>query len=85
VLAAVALFCWIVPIATVYPPGALTVGLRVASIDTNFNVSVFHVDDPTKDIDTLSQIWCDDNPLPALSLEYLAKQNFWKTCSLKPG
>jgi hypothetical protein len=86
VLAAVALFCWIVPIATVYPPGALTVGLRVASIDTNFNVSVFHIDDPTRDTNTLSHIWCgsnDDVPGPAHSWgSKLSDETLLETCGV---
>jgi hypothetical protein len=41
-LAAIAAFCWLVPIAAVYPPGALIVGLQVATIDSPFNVSIFH-------------------------------------------
>jgi len=41
-LVAVAMFCWLVPIATLYPPGTLVVGLQPSSIDQSFNVSVFH-------------------------------------------
>ncbi|KAJ8119064.1 hypothetical protein OPT61_g81 [Boeremia exigua] len=42
-LAAVAVFCWIVPLATIYPPSALSVELRSLWIPTEFNVSTFHV------------------------------------------
>jgi hypothetical protein len=45
ILAAVAVFCWMVPIATIYPPGALTVELEAKTFDTLFNVSVFHKKD----------------------------------------
>jgi hypothetical protein len=45
VLAAVAVFCWLVPIATVYPPSALIVELQSARISTDFNVSAFHAPD----------------------------------------
>ena len=61
VLAAVALFCWIMPIATVYPPGALVVELQVHPINTTFNVSVFHANDYLYDTNpnALSEIWCN--------------------------
>jgi hypothetical protein len=42
-LATVAAFCWLVPIATIYPPGALVVGLESSTLDTRYNVSVFHL------------------------------------------
>jgi hypothetical protein len=42
VLAAVAAFGWLIPIATIYPPGALIVGLEVSTIARSFNVSIFH-------------------------------------------
>lgn len=42
ILAAVAVFCWLVPIATLYPPGTLVVGIQPSSIDKSFIVSVFH-------------------------------------------
>jgi hypothetical protein len=42
VLVAIAIFCWLVPIATFYPPGTLVVGIRPASIEKSFNVSVLH-------------------------------------------
>lgn len=42
VLVAVAIFCWLVPIATFYPPGTLIVGIQPSSIHTSFNVSVLH-------------------------------------------
>jgi hypothetical protein len=61
VLAAVALFCWIMPIATVYPPGALTVELYVLPINTTYNVSVFHANDYRHDTnpEALSEIRCN--------------------------
>jgi hypothetical protein len=59
ILAAVAVFCWLVPIATVYPPGALIVGLHVTSIPETFNVSVPHVKDLIKDTNYMSHVWCD--------------------------
>jgi hypothetical protein len=42
-LATIAVFCWLVPIATTYPPGALVVGLESSTLDTRYNVSVFHL------------------------------------------
>jgi hypothetical protein len=41
-LAAIAAFCWLVPIATVYPPSALIVGLQTVALDTSFNVTILH-------------------------------------------
>jgi hypothetical protein len=41
-LALVASFCWLIPLATVYPPGALIVGLESSVVNTRFNVSTFH-------------------------------------------
>jgi hypothetical protein len=84
VLAAVALFCWLVPIATVYPPGALTVELHDTSFDTNFNVSMFHVNDAKRDTNTLSHISCDDSLGPPGSDESEAPndQAFLETCRL---
>ena len=60
-LAVVALFCWIIPIATVYPPGALIVELHLLPINTTYNVSVFHANDYLYDtnLDALSEIWCN--------------------------
>ncbi|KAL1794596.1 hypothetical protein ACET3X_006412 [Alternaria dauci] len=42
ILVAVAIFCWLVPIATIYPPGTLVVGIQPSAIDKSFNVSVLH-------------------------------------------
>jgi hypothetical protein len=39
-LLVIALITWIIPIAAVYPPGAMTVGLEVRQVQTRFNVSV---------------------------------------------
>lgn len=39
-LLVIATLTWLVPLATVYPPGALTVGLEVREIQEQFNVSV---------------------------------------------
>ena len=93
VLAVVALFCWIMPIATVYPPGALIVELHLLPINTTYNVSVFHAHDYLYDTnpDALSEIWCNyDNfsnpngiaPLKnyAETLPELDIPSFLKTC-----
>ena len=37
-------FYWIIPIATIYPPGALVLRLQSARLDTGFNVSTFDRD-----------------------------------------
>jgi hypothetical protein len=57
-LAAIALFCWLVPIATVYPPGALTVELQTLELAIDFNISVFHNRDPLKDVNNVCSILC---------------------------
>jgi len=62
-LVTVAVFCWLVPIATLYPPGTLVVGLQPSSIDQSFNVSVFHhrtLQDIADD-NVIAQIRCDYN------------------------
>jgi hypothetical protein len=41
-LATVAAYCWLIPIATIYRPGALVVGLESSTLETHYNVSVFH-------------------------------------------
>ncbi|KAH8629831.1 hypothetical protein IG631_14408 [Alternaria alternata] len=41
VLVAISIFCWLVPIAILYPPGTLVVGIKPSSIGKSFNVSVF--------------------------------------------
>ncbi|KAF2125621.1 hypothetical protein P153DRAFT_359973 [Dothidotthia symphoricarpi CBS 119687] len=40
VLLSIALFSWLVPLAMIYPPGALVVGLETRLVDENFNISV---------------------------------------------
>jgi hypothetical protein len=45
ILAAVAIFCWMIPIASIYPPGVLTVGLEAKTFDALLNMSVFHKKD----------------------------------------
>lgn len=69
------------PIATVYPPGALVVELQVHPINTTFNVSVFHANDYLYDTnpDALSDISCTSNnytyePLKDLA-EYQPERN----------
>jgi hypothetical protein len=86
ILAAVAVFCWLVPIATVYPPGALIVGLHVTSIAETFNVSVPHVKDPTKDTNYMSHVWCalsvDTSGPPGLleDADLFMNASFLETC-----
>lgn len=58
-LAAIAVFCWLVPIATVYPPGALTVELQTLRLGMDFNVSVFHSRDPLRINNHVCSIVCD--------------------------
>jgi hypothetical protein len=67
-LAAIAMFCWLVPIATVYPPGALTVELQTLELAMDFNISVFHDRDPLTDVNNVCSILCgsfDDGELIA--------------------
>lgn len=71
ILAAVAAFCWLVPIATIYPPGALVVGLQTSMVDTSFNVSGFHQKNllNAEELGTIATISCpfdvNDNFLDA--------------------
>ena len=58
-LAAIAVFCWLVPIATVYPPGALTVELQTLQLAMDFNISVFHSRDPLEIINNVCSVLCD--------------------------
>jgi hypothetical protein len=65
-LVAVAVFCWLVPIATLYPPGTLVVGIQPSPIDKSFNVSVFHHRDlldieENNVIAKISCDWCAEN------------------------
>ena len=57
ILAAVAVFCWLTPIAMVFPPSALIVDLDVFTIDTTLNVSVFHEKNLTRGSNYVSNIW----------------------------
>jgi len=59
-LVVVALFCWLVPIATLYPPGTLVVGLQPSAIEQSFNVSVFHYRtlQDVSDHNTIASISC---------------------------
>lgn len=43
-LVAIMGFSWLIPITTIYPPGALVVRLEPATFDTGFNVSTFDRD-----------------------------------------
>jgi hypothetical protein len=73
VFGVVALFCWIMPIATVYPPGALIVELHVLPINTTYNVSVFHANDYLYDTDpkALSLIHCSLGDFEMSSIQTL--------------
>lgn len=42
VLTAIAAFGWLVPVATIYPPGALIVVSQAVTYTANFTVSTFH-------------------------------------------
>lgn len=89
ILATVAIFCWLVPIATLYPPGTLIVGIQPSSIEKSFNVSVFHhrsLQDILED-NVIARISCYDRcpdgscavrkpPLPELT----KKMSFLETC-----
>jgi hypothetical protein len=55
VLAAVAAFGWLIPIATIYPPGALIIGLEDSTISRSLNVSIFH-QKSLSDVSKLSSI-----------------------------
>jgi hypothetical protein len=50
------------PVATVYPPGALIVELHALPVNTTYNVSTFHANDYLYDTDpdALSTIECSD-------------------------
>jgi hypothetical protein len=68
-LAAVAVFCWLIPIATIYPPGALVVGLQDSTLDRQFNVSIFHQKSllDTGKQNPIASIYC---VLPGPGVEY---------------
>jgi hypothetical protein len=59
---AIAAFCWLVPIATVYPPGAVVVESQVLTIKSNLNVSTFNPKDHSgmQTESLLSRIVCQD-------------------------
>jgi hypothetical protein len=63
-LAVITMFCWLIPIATIYPPGALVVGIQTVSLDTSFNVSVFHAKDllETGYQSSIAELDCDGPP-----------------------
>lgn len=52
-LLVVATFSWLVPIAMIYPPGALVVGLDTRNVAESFNVSVFRPNN-TYSLDTFN-------------------------------
>jgi hypothetical protein len=92
VLAAVAAFGWLIPIATIYPPGALVVGLQDSRIATSFNVSVFHQKNiwDTQNPESIASIWCmdeDDEVSRLLSSFPEAAQNasLLQGCELTTG
>jgi len=62
-LVAVAMFSWLVPIATLYPPGTLVVGLQSFPIGQSFNVSVFHhrTLQDIVDKNVIAEILCDQD------------------------
>ncbi|KAH6639095.1 hypothetical protein C7974DRAFT_387870 [Boeremia exigua] len=87
ILAAVAIFCWLVPIATVYPPGALVVELHNLLVDTCFNVSVLHGKNYSTSWSSLPlstiQCWDEDRQLVILfdsDLENAQNASFLNTC-----
>ncbi|KAH6849525.1 hypothetical protein B0T12DRAFT_504305 [Alternaria alternata] len=90
VLVAVAIFCWLVPIATVYPPGTLVVEIQPSSIDISFNVSVFHhrnLLDISED-NVIGQVKCEVNCVNDTCTDHLSTSpqmtkntTFLKTCS----
>jgi hypothetical protein len=61
ILAVVALFSWLIPIATVYPPGALIVELETLRIDASFKVSSFHTKNFADIVydRSIAKIFCD--------------------------
>jgi hypothetical protein len=89
-LAVIAVFCWLIPIATVYPPGTLVVGIQTVSLDTVFSVSVFHAKDllETGNQPTIAEIVCQyrEDPFPAFGPpvfpEAAHNMSFLKTCYL---
>ncbi|KAH6618853.1 hypothetical protein C7974DRAFT_38251 [Boeremia exigua] len=91
VLAAVALFCWLVPIATVYPPGALIgaliVTLQISTIAAKFNVSVLHTNDIMhSNWSSLSTIRCGDHREVPRFPEQAQNASYLSTCwSCWPG
>jgi hypothetical protein len=90
ILAAVAAFCWLVPIAAVYPPGALVVGLQASKFDTRFNVSVLHQKtlQETGRLNTIAMIWCDNetwtNASPMSTAPELQNMSTRQNCIWQP-
>jgi hypothetical protein len=61
VLAVVAVFSWLVPIATVYPPGALIVELETLRVEANFSMPGFHIKSFADIVQgrSIAKIFCD--------------------------
>jgi hypothetical protein len=91
-LAVIAVFCWLIPIATVYPPGALVVGIQTVPLDTSFNVSVFHAKDllETGHQSSIAEIMCQyregtiSHVGPPNFPEAAHNTSFLKSCYLTP-
>jgi hypothetical protein len=96
-LAIIASFCWLIPIATIYPPGALVLGIQTVSLNTRFNVSVFHAKDlmNTANQSTIAEISCEYGEGPPVSPirmfgppkfpEAALNPSFLKSCQFVPG
>jgi hypothetical protein len=84
-LAVIAVFCWLIPIATVYPPGALIVGIQTVALETSFNVSVFHDRDLLERgyKSSIAEIECQDDP-PRFP-EAAHDTSFLESCNLTSG
>jgi hypothetical protein len=86
ILAVVAVFSWLIPIATIYPPGALVVNIETLRVDTNFKVSSFHTKGFTDIVHerSIAKISCDygsANTMPG-SVEDGENATLLETCYL---
>ncbi|KAF3008932.1 hypothetical protein E8E13_011326 [Curvularia kusanoi] len=80
VLAAIAVFCWVVPVAMIYPPGALIVELDYLQINTTQRVPTFHASNP------FNGSWAPISCIGSKGIDELGNQqqnaSFLKTCKL---
>jgi hypothetical protein len=82
ILATVAAFCWLVPVATIYPPSALVVGLQISMVNTSFNVSGFHQNTllDAEELGTIATIFCPFDDVNDTFLDAAKNTSQLKVC-----